>query len=158
MPSHNNTDKYWMQQAIDQAKLAYNKGEVPIGAVIVKDEQLIATGFNKRETSQDATSHAEIIAIQSACNYLGGWRLLDCTLYVTIEPCPMCAGAILQSRITKLVFGTEDPKAWGELSISQLLQNPQLNHQVDIVEGICKEESKDIIKQFFHELRKRKKN
>ncbi|OWZ83672.1 tRNA-specific adenosine deaminase [Natranaerobius trueperi] len=142
-----------MKEALKQAKEAFVIGEVPIGAVIVKDNELIASGHNKREREQNAIDHAEIIAIKKACNTLNSWRLNNCELYVTVEPCPMCAGAIIQSRISRVIFGTPDPKAWGDLEIEQVLKNPNLNHRVELVSGIYKEESRELLRSFFKRLR-----
>lgn len=144
-----------MLLAIEEAKKAFNKREVPIGAIIVKDNEVIAYGHNLRESSQNAVSHAEIIAIQNACNFLGGWRLTDCTLYVTIEPCPMCAGAILQSRIKKVVIGAMDPKAGACGSILNLLNNSKFNHQTEIEIGVLEEECSQLMKDFFKSLRQK---
>ena len=142
-----------MIQAIEEAKKAFEKKEVPIGAVVVRNNEIIGRGHNLRETLKNATSHAEIIAIQDACNFLGGWRLTDCTLYVTIEPCPMCAGAILQSRIEKVVIGAMDPKAGACGSILNLLNNASFNHQTEIETGILEDECSQIMKSFFKSLR-----
>lgn len=144
-----------MLLAIEEAKKAFNKREVPIGAVIVKDNEVIAYGHNLRESSKNAITHAEIIAINNACNFLRGWRLTDCTLYVTIEPCPMCAGAILQSRIKKVVIGAMDPKAGACGSILNLLNNPKFNHQTEIVTGVLEEECSSLMKDFFKSLRQK---
>lgn len=146
-----------MLLAIEEAKKAFNKKEVPIGAIIVKDNEVIARAHNLRETSKNATSHAELIAIQDACNLLGGWRLTDCILYVTIEPCPMCAGAILQSRIKKVVIGAMDAKAGACGSILNLLNNPKFNHQTEIETGVLEEECSQLMKKFFKCLREKHK-
>lgn len=146
-----------MLLAIEEAKKAFNKKEVPIGAIIVKDNEVIARAHNLRETSKNATSHAELIAIQDACNLLGGWRLTDCILYVTIEPCPMCAGAILQSRIKKVVIGAMDSKAGACGSILNLLNNPKFNHQTEIETGVLEEECSQLMKKFFKCLREKHK-
>ncbi|HDR5039262.1 TPA: nucleoside deaminase [Bacillus anthracis] len=144
-----------MLLAIEEAKKAFNKKEVPIGAIIVKENEVIARAHNLRETSKNAVSHAELIAIQDACNLLGGWRLTDCTLYVTIEPCPMCAGAILQSRIKKVVIGAMDAKAGACGSILNLLNNPKFNHQTEIETGVLEEECSQLMKKFFKSLREK---
>ncbi len=144
-----------MLLAIEEAKKAFNKKEVPIGAIIVKENKVIARAHNLRETSKNAVSHAELIAIQDACNLLGGWRLTDCTLYVTIEPCPMCAGAILQSRIKKVVIGAMDVKAGACGSILNLLNNPKFNHQTEIETGVLEEECSQLMKEFFKSLREK---
>lgn len=142
-----------MQAAIKEAKKAENIGEVPIGAVIVLDNYVIATGFNVRETTQSTLSHAELIAIEKANKKLGSWRLEDCTLYVTLEPCPMCAGAIVQSRIKRVVFGAYDPKAGCAGTIMNLFHVDQFNHQVELTGGVMEEECSLLLTQFFQKLR-----
>lgn len=146
-----------MLLAIEEAKKAFEKREVPIGAVIVKDNEVIARAHNLRELSKNAISHAEIIAVQQACMALGGWRLTDCTLYVTIEPCPMCAGSILQSRIDKVVIGAMDPKAGACGSVLNVLNNSQFNHQCDVITGVLEDECSKLMKDFFRSLRKNKR-
>ncbi|WP_330655587.1 tRNA adenosine(34) deaminase TadA [Alkaliphilus sp. B6464] len=148
-------EEKFMLLAIEEAKKAFNKKEVPIGAIIVKQNKVIARAHNLREISKNAISHAELIAIQDACNLLGGWRLTDCTLYVTIEPCPMCAGAILQSRIKKVVIGAMDAKAGACGSILNLLNNPKFNHQTEIQTGVLEEECSQLMKNFFRSLREK---
>ncbi|WDV45936.1 tRNA adenosine(34) deaminase TadA [Clostridiaceae bacterium M8S5] len=150
-------DEYYMKKAIEEAKKAYIKEEVPIGAIIVKDNQIISTGYNLRETSKDATTHAEIMAIKEACKILGGWRLSGCTMYVTIEPCPMCAGAIVNARIDRLVIGAMDLKAGACGSIYNIVEDYRLNHRVEVKTGVLKEECSRVIKQFFSDLRNKKK-
>lgn len=145
-----------MKLALEEAKKAYEKGEVPIGALLVRKGEIIAKGHNLRESLKDATAHAEIITIQEACKNAGGWRLTDSILYVTIEPCPMCAGAILQSRIDKVVIGAMDPKAGACGSILNLLNNEKFNHQVEVITGVMEEECSEIMKMFFRGLRKNK--
>ncbi|MFG6113545.1 tRNA adenosine(34) deaminase TadA [Halobacillus sp. MO56] len=152
-----NEDQKWMQYAIQEAKKAAAVGEVPIGAVIVKDGDIIASGYNLRETSQLASSHAEFIAIERANNILGSWRLEECTLYVTLEPCPMCAGAILQARIPRVVFGAPDPKAGCTGTLMNLLQDERFNHQAEVVNGVEEETSGQLLSDFFKQLRKQKK-
>ena len=146
-------DKRFMQRALELAKQAAALGEVPVGAVIVKDGKIIATGKNEREAKQNALSHAEIEAINNACNALGSWRLDDCEMYVTLEPCPMCAGAIINSRIKTLVFGAYDLKAGSIDSVVNLCDKPY-NHKVEVYGGICEEECLEVLKDFFGELRK----
>ena len=148
--------EFYMLSALQEAKKAYKKGEVPIGAVIVKNEKIIARAYNLREKRRDATAHAEILAIQRACKKLGGWRLIDCNLYVTLEPCAMCAGAIIQSRIRKLIIGTNDPKAGAGGSVVNLFNIEKFNHHVEVVNGILQEECSNILKRFFKELRTNK--
>ncbi|GIO35062.1 tRNA-specific adenosine deaminase [Paenibacillus albilobatus] len=143
----------WMKEAIAEAKRAEAIGEVPIGAVIVRGDEIIGRGYNLRETSQDATAHAEIVAIREASQAIGAWRLLDCRLYVTLEPCPMCAGAIVQSRIPQVIFGTGDPKAGCAGTLMNLLQEPRFNHRTEVVSGILQEECASMLTQFFRKLR-----
>jgi tRNA(adenine34) deaminase len=150
------TDAYWMEQAIKEAKRAELLGEVPIGAVIVKDGEIIASGFNLRETTQQAQSHAEMHAIQSANEKVGSWRLEDCDLYVTLEPCPMCAGAIIQSRIRRVIFGAYDPKAGCAGTLYNLLDDTRFNHQTEVIGGVMQEECGGMLTSFFRDLRKRK--
>ncbi|GAB6085987.1 tRNA adenosine(34) deaminase TadA [Alkaliphilus crotonatoxidans] len=145
----------YMRLALKEAQKAFEKKEVPIGAVIVRNDQVIGVGHNLRETSKNSLAHAEIIAIQEACKNLGGWRLTDSTLYVTIEPCPMCAGAILQSRIDRVVIGAMDPKAGACGSVVNLLNEPRFNHQTEIITGVMEEECSEIMKDFFKTLRQK---
>lgn len=149
-------DIYFMKHAISRAKAAAKCGEVPIGAVVVKDDRIIATGRNMRESKNNALHHAEIIAIDRACKKSGAWRLLDCTLYVTMEPCPMCAGAIVNSRIKRVVFGCYDKKAGALGSVFDLSQYP-LNHKYEIEGGVMEKECASLLSDFFAELRKRPK-
>ncbi|MBR5782801.1 MAG: tRNA adenosine(34) deaminase TadA [Clostridia bacterium] len=149
-------DKEYMMLALEQAKIAYNLGEVPVGAVIVQNGKVIATGYNRREIDKNALSHAEHTAIDNACKALGGWRLPRCTLYVTLEPCLMCSGAILHARIDRVVFGTRDEKSGAFGSVLDVNTLP-LNHKCEVTEGICAEECKNILQQFFSDLRQRKK-
>jgi len=144
-----------MQQALLEARKAYDMGEVPIGAVIVKDGKVIARGHNLRETEKDPTLHAEMVAIREAARYLGGWRLTGCELYVTIEPCPMCAGAIIQARIERVIFGAMDPKAGCAGSLYNLLQDPRFNHRVEVVGGVMEEECRRIMQDFFRARREK---
>lgn len=147
----------FMQAAIEEAKKAAALGEVPIGAVIVRDGEIVGRGYNLRETQKDPTLHAEMIAIRQASERLGGWRLIGCTLYVTLEPCPMCAGAIVQSRVEQVVFGAHDPKAGCAGTLMDLLNEPRFNHQVPIVAGVLGEECAFLLKDFFRSLRKKTK-
>jgi tRNA(adenine34) deaminase len=149
--------EYFMLAALEEAKKAEMIGEVPIGAVVVRDNRIIARGYNLKETRQDPLAHAEMIVIQQAADRLGSWRLRDCILYVTLEPCPMCAGAILQARIQQVVYGTADPKAGCAGSLMNLLQDPRFNHQTEIVTPVCQQECSQILRQFFHMLRQQKK-
>lgn len=149
--------EYFMQEAIKEARYAESLGEVPIGCVIVHQGEIIARGSNRRELEQNPVQHAEMIAIQAAAKRLGSWRLIDCELYVTLEPCPMCAGAILLSRVKRVYFGTRDPKAGCAGSLMNLLQDHRFNHQTEVVESILEEECSQLLTSFFRELRRRKK-
>ena len=143
----------WMQIALREAQMAFEQGEVPIGAVIVHDGQMIASAHNEREQNNDPTAHAEILVIQRAAKVLGSWRLTDATLYVTLEPCPMCAGAIMQSRLKQLVYGAMDIKGGATGSVMNVLDYTLWNHRVDVVAGVLEDECKDILKLFFKRLR-----
>ncbi len=149
------TDEQYMHLALQEAQRAYEIGEIPIGAIIVRNDEVIARGYNLRESLPDATAHAEIIAIREACERLDRWRLADCTLYVTIEPCPMCAGAIVNSRIQRLVYGAPDSKGGGVESIFRIADHDALNHQVSIRAGVCEEECRNLMKNFFRERRQK---
>ncbi|SDL04498.1 tRNA adenosine(34) deaminase TadA [Halanaerobium congolense] len=149
-------DIKYMQMALAEARKAYQRAEVPIGAVVVCNDQVVGRGFNLREQTQDPTSHAEMIALREAAANEASWRLEDCQLYVTLEPCPMCAGAILQSRIKRLVYGASDPKAGAVRSLYQLLDDNRFNHQVEVEAGVLQKESAQLLKDFFRELRQRK--
>ena len=150
-------DDYGMRLALAEAERAYALGEVPIGAVILNGAgELIASGYNLRETEHDATAHAELIAIRRACQSLGRWRLTGLTLYVTIEPFPMCAGAIVMSRISRVVYGSTDTKAGACESLFNITGCPALNHQPEICAGVLADECSEIIKRFFRERRKNK--
>ena len=146
-------DDYWMGLALAEAGKAYEAGEVPIGAVLVMDDEVVATGHNRRETWKDATAHAEIIAIQAACRKLGRWRLTGSTLYVTIEPCPMCAGALVMSRMDRLVYGSADYKAGAVESLFNVVQNPAMNHRLEVTAGVREDECAALMRQFFREKR-----
>lgn len=150
--------KYYMGEALKEAKKAQLIDEVPIGAVIVKDDQIIGRGHNLREHLKDATSHAEIMAIQEACQTLNSWHLVDCTMYVTIEPCLMCAGAIVNSRIKTVYFGAKDPKAGAVRSLYTVLEDERLNHRPKVKAGLLKDEASQIMKNFFKAARKKHKN
>lgn len=147
-----------MNLAIAEAKKAAEIGEVPIGAVIVYKEEVIAQAFNLRETTQNATTHAELLAIQEACKKIGSWRLEETTIYVTLEPCPMCAGAILQSRIPRVVYGARDAKAGCVDSLYHLLKDNRFNHMCEVTEGVLAEECGAMLTHFFRNLREQKKN
>jgi tRNA(adenine34) deaminase len=140
---------YWMRRALDQARRAFEAAEVPIGAVIVHEEQVIGEGFNQREMLNDPTAHAEMIAITQAAQALGSWRLLDCTLYVTLEPCPMCAGAIVQARVPRVIYGATDPKAGACHTLYSITDDPRLNHRALVLRGVLQEECRAILQEFF---------
>lgn len=146
-----------MHEALEEAKKAAALGEVPIGAVIVYKDEIIARAHNLRETTQNALTHAESMAIQEACSKIGSWRLEETTLYVTLEPCPMCAGAILQSRVPRVVYGARDIKAGCVDSLYRLLNDPRFNHECTVTEGVMAEECGQILTDFFKGLRERKK-
>ncbi|MBU8568177.1 tRNA adenosine(34) deaminase TadA [Virgibacillus pantothenticus] len=150
-------DEHMMKIAIQEAKQAAEQGEVPIGALIAYDNEVIATAHNLRETTQSTLAHAELLAIQQANEKIGSWRLEDCTLYVTLEPCPMCAGAIVQSRIKRVVYGAYDPKAGCAGTLFNLLDDARFNHQVDVTAGVLEKECANLLKDFFKRLRERKK-
>jgi len=147
----------YMKEALRQAKKAYALGEVPIGCVIVYEDKIIARGYNRRNTDKNTLAHAEITAINRASKKMGDWRLEECTLYVTLEPCQMCAGAIVQSRITNVVMGCMNPKAGCGGSVLNILEMPEFNHQVNVVRGVMEEECSQILQDFFKELRIRNK-
>lgn len=154
-------DEKYMKEAVRQAKKAWKIEEVPIGCVIVHEGRIIGRGYNRRTTDKNTLAHAELLAIRKASRKLGDWRLEDCTMYVTLEPCQMCSGAIVQSRMTRVVVGCMNPKAGCAGSILNLLQMPQFNHQVELTTGVLEEECSEMMKAFFRELRekqKRKKN
>jgi len=144
----------FMREALAEAEKAYAAGEVPIGAVVVREGEIISRAHNRREAEHDATAHAEILAIREAGRRLGGWRLTGCTLYVTIEPCPMCAGALVQSRVEHLVYGAADPKAWADRSLLEIVQNPGLNHRLAVTGGVLAEECGALMKRFFRSRRR----
>ena len=150
------THEWFMRQALREAEKAYKKDETPIGAVIVRDGIIIARGYNTKEAKNDPIQHAEINAIKKACKKLATWRLNDCDMYVTLEPCPMCAGALIQSRVGRLFIGTGDPKAGAVGSVINILAVNEFNHKVDVNYGILEYECSKILKDFFRELRSRK--
>lgn len=152
----NDKEKY-MKQALKEAKKAYDKLEVPVGAVIVKDNKIIARAYNQKETKNDTTNHAEILAIKKASKKLNSWRLIDCEMYVTLEPCSMCAGALIQSRIKKVYIGTMDKKTGACGSVLNILKDYKFNHIVDVETGVLKNDCEEILKKFFEKLRKIKK-
>ena len=150
-------EEKFMKEAIKEAKKAYSKLEVPVGAIIVKDDKIIARAHNLKETKFDTTKHAEILAIQKASKKLESWRLIDCEMYVTLEPCSMCAGALINSRIKKVYIGANDEKTGAVGSVFNLLEDYTFNHKVEIETGILKQECETLLKKFFQELRKKKK-
>lgn len=151
------TDEQYMQLALQEARAAAALGEIPIGAVLVVDGEVVAQAHNLRETRHDATAHAEVIVIQAACQKLGRWRLQNSVLYVTVEPCPMCAGAIVNSRIDKVVYGCPDAKAGGAESIFNIISNPNLNHTALVVSGVCEAECAQVMQDFFKRRRRENK-
>lgn len=150
-------DCQYMKEALKQAKRAYKLDEVPIGCVIVHQGKIIGRGYNKRNYKKNSLAHAEILAINKACRMMGDWRLEDCTLYITLEPCPMCAGAIVQARVKRVVVGSMNAKAGCAGSVMNLLDHPGFNHQVEFTRGVMEEECTGLLKQFFRELRSKKK-
>lgn len=148
-------EEYFLKQAIEEAKIAAEKGEVPVGAIIVKNGKIISSSHNTKEESNDPTEHAEINAIRKATQYLGDWRLSGCDMYVTLEPCTMCAGAIVQSRIRNLYIGTFDPKGGGCGSVFNITQSDHLNHWVNVI-WLYNEECSEILQKFFKQRRKEK--
>ena len=146
-----------MQEALEAAEAACRTEEVPIGAVVVHQGEIIGRGYNLRETSNDPTTHAEIIAIREAASHLGAWRLLDCTLYVTLEPCVMCMGAIILARIPRLVYACRDPKAGAAGSIYNLASDRRFNHTIEVTEGVLAEKCSEMLSGFFKSLREKKK-
>ena len=150
-------DEYYMKLAIEEAKKAGEMQEVPIGAVIVIGDEVISRAHNLRETEQRSVAHAELLAIDEACRSLGTWRLENATLYVTLEPCPMCAGAIVLSRVERVVYGASDPKGGCAGTLMNLLQEERFNHQADVVSGVLDEECGAMLSEFFRELRRKKR-
>lgn len=151
-----NLDEIYMKEALRQAKKAYALGEAPIGCVIVYEDQIIARGYNRRNTDKNTLSHAELIAIRKAAKKMGDWRLEGCTMYVTLEPCQMCAGAMVQARLTRAVIGSMNAKAGCAGSVLNILEMPEFNHQVQVTRGVRQEECSAILSSFFRELREGK--
>ncbi len=147
-------DYYFMERALKQAEIAYKKGEVPVGAVVVKDGEIISRGYNLRETTNDPTAHAELLAMKRASKKLDSWRLSGCTLYVTLEPCPMCSGVIVNSRIDRVVFGAYDQKAGCCTTLYHLCNDERFNHRAQILGGVNEEKCAKILSDFFKEKRK----
>ena len=150
------TDEEYMREALVLAKKAFELGEVPVGAVAVWDGKIVGRGMNLRETDKNALRHAEIMAIDEACKNLGGWRLWKCDLYVTLEPCPMCAGAIINSRVKRVIYGASDPKAGSCGSLTNLFEMPY-NHKPEVVSGVLEEECSALLSEFFAKLREKRK-
>ena len=146
-------DEMFMRRALLEAKKAYLKGEVPVGAIIVADGQVVARAHNRKEELQDPTAHAEMLAIREAASRLGSWRLLGTTMYVTLEPCAMCAGALVLARVERLVYGTPDPKAGAAGSVTNLVRHDALNHHLEVTSGVLQEECAALLQQFFADLR-----
>ena len=155
MPSIASIHEKYMKEAFRQAKKAYALGEVPIGCVIVHEGKIIGRGYNRRNTDKSTLAHAEITAIRKASKYIGDWRLEECTIYITLEPCQMCAGAIIQARIPEVVIGCMNPKAGCGGSVLNILENPGFNHQAFVTRGILEQECSDLLKLFFAQLRQR---
>lgn len=151
-------NEQYMKEALKQAKKAYEKGEIPVGAIIIKDNKIIARAYNEKEYKFDTTKHAEILAIQKASKKLKSWRLTDCDMYVTLEPCSMCAGALIQSRIRKVYIGTMDEKTGACGSVLNLLEDYTFNHQVEVETNILQPECEQLLKSFFKEIRNKRKN
>ena len=147
------SDQYWMQKALEQAKKAELLGEVPVGAVLVKNDQIIGQGFNQPINKSDPSAHAEIIALREAGQTVKNYRLVDTTIYVTLEPCAMCAMAMVHARVKSIVFATREPRTGAAGSLYQLLDNPSHNHQIEIISGVLKDESSEMLKQFFKKRR-----
>ena len=147
------SDEFWIREALELARQASKRGEVPVGAVIVREGMVLSRSHNARESTKDATAHAEVLAIRSASRCAGDWRLTDATLYVTLEPCPMCAGAIVLARIPRVVYAASEPKFGAAGSVFNILQEARLNHRVDVVKGVLGEESRALLQSFFHERR-----
>ena len=147
------TEERYMRMAIDQAYIAEENGDVPIGCVIVYENRVIAKAYNQREQLQDPTAHAEIIALTQAAEYIGSWRLGGCTIYVTLEPCPMCAGALVLGRLDHLIYGTEDPKTGAVKSLYNIVQDERLNHRLEVTAGVLEDECRGQLQAFFQRRR-----
>lgn len=154
----NEKDKHFMKLAIEQAKIAEENGDVPIGAVIVYENQIIGKAYNQREQLKDPTAHAEIIALTQAASFVENWHLNGCTMYVTLEPCPMCAGALVLARVDRLVYGCDDPKAGACKSLYNIVQDERLNHRLEVTSGILAEECSKLLQEFFLRRRPEKTN
>ena len=148
-------DEVWMEQALEQARLAAKEGEVPVGALVIKDGEIVGSGHNRNLLDHDPTAHAEIVALRQAAARLGNHRLTDCEMFVTIEPCAMCAGALIHARLSRLIYGASDPKAGAAGSALQVLNHPSLNHQMEVKSGVLVEKCSEILQEFFREKRAR---
>jgi tRNA(adenine34) deaminase len=146
-------DRRYMRRALDLAREALDSEDVPVGALVVRRDQIIGRGYNQRERLQDPTAHAEMIALTAAAEFVGHWRLENCTLYVTLEPCPMCAGALVQARLARLVYAAPDPKAGACGTLFEITQDPRLNHQVETIPGVLAEPAADLLRDFFRRRR-----
>ena len=146
-------DELWMEEALREAQRAFALGEVPVGAIVVYEGRIVGQGCNRPVSANDPTAHAEILALREAGQAIGNYRLLDCDLYVTVEPCPMCAGAITHARVRRLIYGAEDPKAGAVHSMLQVLNHPKLNHQVEVSSGVLAARCMDLLQTFFRERR-----
>ncbi len=146
-------DEEFMRQALAEAELAYLKGEIPVGAVAVKDDLVIGRGHNQKESLRDPTAHAEMIALRQAAQALGGWRLSGVTIYSTLEPCPMCAGALVMARVDRLVYGAADPKSGAVGSLFDIVRSPRLNHRLKVKKGVLAQEAQELLDRFFQGLR-----
>ncbi|MDT8305769.1 MAG: tRNA adenosine(34) deaminase TadA [Anaerolineae bacterium] len=153
MEDSREADERWMRLALEQAAQAAARGEVPVGAVAVYEGRVIGAGFNRKESDQDPTAHAEIIALRQAASYLGNWRLIGVTLYSTLEPCPMCAGAMIQGRLERLVYGAPDTRFGAAGTIVDVLGEPRFNHRVEVTSGVLEDEAAELLQQFFRQLR-----
>ena len=158
MAEQHDDDERWMKVALEEAQLAADKGEVPVGAVVIHEGSLIAKSHNLRELNKDPLAHAELLAIADAARLLGRWRLIECTLYVTLEPCPMCAGAIVNSRLDRIVYGASDPRAGACGTIFNIVEDERLNHRPEVVRGILQEPCSQILSKFFKDLRAKRKD
>ena len=147
-------DEEFMRRALGEAEAALARGDVPVGAVVVRDGDVIAAASNERELSGDPTAHAEVLAVRAAAAVVGGWRLTGCSVYVTLEPCPMCAGALVHARVDRLVYGPQDPRAGAAYSLYNIVQDPRLNHQVEITSGVLAEECAALLDRFFEGRRR----
>ena len=150
------SDEEFMREALAEGALAAARGEVPVGAIAVLDDRIIGRGHNLRETARDPSAHAELIAMRAAAAYLSSWRLVDVTLYVTLEPCPMCAGAIVNARVPRVVYGADDPKAGAVRSLYQLLEDPRLNHRAQVLAGVMSDACAAQLRGFFERVRARR--